>query len=653
MSEDAPFSVQTEPLPSEPSSYADFLNAYRQSPAAHPYLLDHARRLADEEANRDDTFVQGEELEPLPLPPLDSLDYSENDDTWPPTPQEELSVDELFGFAAKLRVQLDGASPEDAQAVLKQAVEDSPVKRIAAQGNCTSEQLDSFVGEMVLAAVVSPEVYDYLPMLLKQMPINKLRNAYFADPSQPGMQWVKAAVEQLSQDRGAQPIPYEPEAEPARLETWRLMSKLHGLPDALSLITDRGAYHNDPNVRRLLARSNCVWEILDADLPTQNPEGTVAADAPMYIQLWGDRYLEHIPKMPQRIRSDLLFAASSRTTHENGDVDIATFRRMLMVATANAAKLGGPTTELLRDKAGIINLDYYNVQQLKRMADVVSGDQKTIQHLQHLQAGDVTVVFTDGKGDHNGALMIASEIYETPSGRTLFFEVSKRSDFKVYRDMLAQLGIKPSTVVFAGHGNPYTGTGYGSAAERFRLSVDSDVYDELDLETFMQDSRGEDDNPDAVGRRRIIYHSCSQGVRTRFITTRRTDGRVVHRTGGPKQSNAAGVARGLASPKLDVYAARAVMRATKTDHGLEMLQPNPAAPDDTEQDIHLDVSRFSVDSRGTLYETWLNTLVLRKGGPAEEVHATIKEWSQRQRPSRGSHRQRPRFKSVRVTQVKS
>lgn len=200
---------------------------------------------------------------------------------------------------------------------------------------------------------------------------------------------------------------------------------------------------------------------------------------------------------------------------------------------------------------GVVNLDMYEPDDFKAIGYLLDHDKG---YINHLNEGDVTVVFRDAYGDHNGALN-SSNLFRHEGKRTIFFEVSQPSD--VYRQMirLKKLGIKPSTVVINTHGLPGravfgNGTQRGSfeaisndkvttSDDRSTINVSKMQLGRLTSDEFMQESRGLDDGEDIKGRKRIIMACCSSDVEFSRAAS----------------SLAESVARGVGKNDVDVYGA--------------------------------------------------------------------------------------------------
>lgn len=184
----------------------------------------------------------------------------------------------------------------------------------------------------------------------------------------------------------------------------------------------------------------------------------------------------------------------------------------------------GSDIQRLHKEFGIVNLDMYTPQDLDTLTGLLDNDAETIEHLQQ---GDVTVVFTDAYGDHNGALTPVFDTYRKDSGRSLMFEVAEPGDFYRRMALLKRLGIKPSTVVIAGHGSPAKtwfgqgDTGFVLATNQFvseahdqptSISIENTQLARLASDEYMQVSRGIDDPDERTGRRTFIFNSCSSDL---------------------------------------------------------------------------------------------------------------------------------------------
>ncbi|MGV9002018.1 MAG: hypothetical protein ACOH18_03640 [Candidatus Saccharimonadaceae bacterium] len=200
-------------------------------------------------------------------------------------------------------------------------------------------------------------------------------------------------------------------------------------------------------------------------------------------------------------------------------------KNALLQISFNVEEVGTEMIERLHNELGIVNLDNYEPDDLENLSKFLDKDEE---YIEHLQGGDVSVLFADAYGDHNGALGGAYDAYRKSSGRTLMFEIAEPGDF--YRRMvqLKALNVRPSTLIVAAHGSP-TLTHFGKPSNGFVLSVGRHVpadfsmvetklplgearIDRLTSDEFMQANKGIDSPAEQIGRREIIVHSCSSDV---------------------------------------------------------------------------------------------------------------------------------------------
>lgn len=245
--------------------------------------------------------------------------------------------------------------------------------------------------------------------------------------------------------------------------------------------------------------------------------------------------------------------------------------------------------ERVWDRAGLSNLDYYNADIVSRMSRFLEYDQ---QFLESLREGDVTAVMVDATGDHNGANSIITDVFEKPSGRTLYFEVHKPADIYRYMSLMRVRGIKPSTLVFAAHGSPKGMIlGERNGDDAFVLTNRTDKPDIVDYEAsaalnhrtlpevpvaaangltrfvqdYMQDSRGIDDPASDEGRRKIILKSCRLALPTPVERTT-SSGFTVRRD----ESFAETVARKAGRDTVDVIASPENANMVRVGSGYEL-----------------------------------------------------------------------------------
>jgi hypothetical protein len=396
---------------------------------------------------------------------------------------------------------------------------------------------------------------------------------------------------------------------------------LYSLNDVLSLKSTEGAHRLNARVIKLTESENFRKIVMDTDLPQSPP-----LDGEKSSRNWtreqqrdyADRFLGTIAELPKDISDDLLRAAYERLLEsdaddnlldeENPKIDYKKLRGLLIRTAINVKEVDDEALRDAHDKVGLVNLDHYNAEQISRMAKFANGDPAT---LEELRKGDVTVVFVDATADHNGAFEDVPKIYEGANGRTLYFEIRKRSDFNRARVLLDRFQIKASTIVVAAHGLPgrsYYGTGddafllsaRAKQARKQNLSLaHMDFLPEV-LDGMMQDSQGIDDHPDAKGRRRIILHSCNGAVARRYARILPDGSKEPY-----EESTGGALVKLINNPKMDVFAAAGKLIAEKTESGLDMKIK------DTESGTsEVFAIKLTVDANGDTYQERIPTIHL-------------------------------------------
>lgn len=608
MTEDRP----TPDMPAEPQTHQEVYEAYAASDNPSQHLLKEMDRLAQQEKIRTLDLVP-------PSYGLGSVALREQAASAPPEvgrKSEQTAAGEVLRETISqmrgLRARDEGHTQLSTDSHTTYFSLRRRAEELIKNGGYTAGELNDFTSEF--AGLMLSNGTTWLQRVVPKAPATVLRDAYLAQ-----------------QDGGAEQSPVNGVIEgmldrsDLSQEVVRGMAKIYGLQDTLSLKSSEAGHKHDPNVQRIIAHAAFGVTAMDIDLDptrfTPHERRRLEWLRPTYFRDWGERYLKHVVELPQDMRADLLFAAHGRTSQEDGTVDLAVFKEMLRTSETNVFGLDPKELRALHKRAGIVNLDYYKRDELRRMIQFVNGDPKLIKHL---QAGDVTVVFTDAKGDHNGAFRNLGERYGTPSGRTLFFEVSKRTDFSRYRAMLGRFGVKASTIVLAAHGDPVRGMGYGGEDKGFYLSAQSPASRDLsivDLEllpsilnNIMQDSRGIDDNGQAKGRRRIIFNSCSQDARSAWVKRKLPGGLEVI---AGRESTAESLVRTVADPQLDVYAVDRPYGAWTMPHGIQALvpkDPNKGTFTKEESDPWY-YNRLVMSRDGEMHVLKMATLPLRKGAP--------------------------------------
>lgn len=187
----------------------------------------------------------------------------------------------------------------------------------------------------------------------------------------------------------------------------------------------------------------------------------------------------------------------------------------------------------IKEFAGNSALSSYSDRQLDRLYKLSQGDQEEIERL---KGHDVIAAFVNMDGDHNGVSLDVMERLDDDGERLIPFEVTHPEQIYGYLKKLHDLGILPSTLIFASHGSE----GQYIIAERppmdssddFMMHVttviDQELADHISaqeenlkgydvanangliraIQRFMQPSRAIDDPEKDLGRKKVISLSC-------------------------------------------------------------------------------------------------------------------------------------------------
>lgn len=327
----------------------------------------------------------------------------------------------------------------------------------------------------------------------------------------------------------------------------RLLKKIYQQPDG-----ELGLNVDDPYVKKMLdviQKDEVVFNI--AAIP-ERPKGTNPSDIAVFnkdvtaqaTHLMGQIGLttrDQDGKVDSPYLKSALVRLRNREVESTGRqkavIDTFQLRNELYMTYENLARVGGPEeAKKLHDVFGIDQLWMYSPEELETLQLLANRDQATIDHLND---GDVTVVFSNAMDDHNGAIVELAN-YRKESGRTLRFESTHVES--IYRRMifLKGLGIKPSTLVYETHGAPGAITEGGALlwaakpASGLReyddqrsdrvMSDDADGLYRL-VRDYMQPNRGIDSDDELIGKKQVIVSACSSdkqvlladGSRTSFL----------------------------------------------------------------------------------------------------------------------------------------
>jgi len=282
---------------------------------------------------------------------------------------------------------------------------------------------------------------------------------------------------------------------------------------------------------------------------------------------------------------------------------------------------------------GIHGLEAYSVEQLERMEELASNPVKVAERLRD---HDVTVVYTNRFGDHNGVLRDTAAVYDDETGRTLFFEISSMGDIYRHTITLKKCGIQPASVVLAAHSDPgefvvsdlreknARRSDFATLAGR-KLVQMTNAGAELGsgdwdysmhgmkgmanlVENYMQPSRAIDDDESDVGRKKIIFQACHAAAEVEMndlddnneqIQTSMES--VISQLG--KDLIASGV-----QTNVDIYGAPGGIQMRRTNHGVRYTGQAAIFSDDR---IPMHAERIRIE-RGHLSEQEVDEVTLRK-----------------------------------------
>ncbi len=347
-----------------------------------------------------------------------------------------------------------------------------------------------------------------------EIPADMLAKLYAQNPGESGGgQSIKEYIETLAIDSTD---PYK------RKATLRLVNKIY--KESGGILSEQAM--QDPIVEKLISNvsSRAKLEVELMPFPIGEKDPSIISENNQEIALHSMLALEHLG-LPQTMNAEYLASALTRRSGENG-YDVRAVQLELEAAIKAVEAIGIDKAKQLYEQIGLECLPYYSISELKTLVGVMDRDPDVIAHL---QAGDVTCEFSDFRGDHNGAMVgsVLRETYQTASGRTLRFEMT--SPASIYRHMafLKSRGIAPSTLVYSAHGDPGA-AGIGSGPDRsvFVSKLSAEVEKNMDarhadvirvdqtqigrlVQEYMQPNRGIDSSDEAVGKRVVIFSTCS------------------------------------------------------------------------------------------------------------------------------------------------
>lgn len=399
-----------------------------------------------------------------------------------------------------------------------------------------------------------------------------------------------------------------------------LLTAIHGKTDVLALKSEPGPHQDDPLLQRLFQSGNANFAVMAAASIKRRHESLKAQDeqaADTYLRDKQAEYLRVALGFSDTMADEISFAALPRL-HENdrtGKLDGRKTDDFFRKMNIRLYEVGKPTLERLHQELGVTNFDYYEPEHLKDIDGLLQNDPAVIERF---QSGDTTVILSDVRGDHNGALATTGWQFNDPGQRSLMFEVTRPSDLYRRMSFLKQRGIKPSTLVLAAHGSPGR-MWFGAKGEGvFNLS-NNEADDKVDpaqsfnlaeskgiarlVEDYMQDGRG-DVSEDTAGRRRLILKSCTADAP-----------RPVRRAGEAfaeaeaterEESMAETLAQVAKSEKLDIFASQYPIYMNRTTEGVRI------SADINDVKTPVNANQLRLDSNGQVVRTEVEEIKLRR-----------------------------------------
>lgn len=448
--------------------------------------------------------------------------------------------------------------------------------------------------------------YARLCTAVQLMPKDKVEEMYFSEEHSKDLRKV---LEEASGYQGTS-------------KSLSILKSIYHADTLLDLAVEDSASSRDPIVQKLLREPKATEIMIDALTEDRDWLKNIApTDETRAKRDYADRLLGERVGLPKNLRDEILFASYARTSNsKTGEVNTARLRTHLKLVAERTEELGVDNVEKLREKTGIVNLEYYTKADLELMSVIAKDEHemtdKDREVIKHLQDGDVTVVFTDAKGGYNEAFRGISRKYGTDSRRTLFFEVNEKGDFYNHMVRLRRLRVKPSTCVMVAHGAPglmAVGNPNDSKEWLYNDTSDSEMVAWRGIprfvDSYMQDSRGIDDNEEAIGHRRIVLDSCSQAVPAPIYRREEVDGEVVITKS--KESSAETLVKTMNNAKVDVFAGKGDLSTQGTARGLIMKEHIETPKGEELRD--LPVTRTRMDEHGNITEEDFNELILRRG----------------------------------------
>ena len=298
----------------------------------------------------------------------------------------------------------------------------------------------------------------------------------------------------------------------------------------ITQLFEMDAVQQDPNIQALLASLGSgdvkLWVLYGVEARTRAYEPLLARGT-----------------QENRKAMRAMMAAATGVSLELADsytyqASRATMGEYMLDDIADRVRTFGPEKlSAVFEFSGISALSGYSEDQLERMYRLAINDKEEIERL---RSHDIIAMFINMEGDHNGVSSEVAARMDDAAERIVFFELSEPQEIYLRMKQLSELGIAPSTLIFAAHGSAgqfhigkrpaldsdqpvnYITTIYETwfiedriAAIREEMGKDSYVFsiDKANgliraIERFMSPSRSVDDPDQDSGRKKIISLSC-------------------------------------------------------------------------------------------------------------------------------------------------
>lgn len=449
---------------------------------------------------------------------LQNMDDDPSLPNYEPKP-EELAIRQAFGMLSAQRILRESGEPNiqiphldkaTTQSILE--AEDLPEDILLT----FAEQLKYEADEMASSYNHKPYYWQKL-QAVKEMNIDNLRKLYNASPED------NALIDMLNweateDDRGTSFIG-------DALDVVKLVNDTTSIPELIDSHPDDPVF--TALTEALQSGKRSIEDFLTADIGYEGMNGL--------------KVKQRTPEMRRWMRGAVMMATGITDPEEADTLTYSASRDVMGTTVLNELvgrikELGAEKIDVIRKFANISTLSSYSNEQLELMYQLAQGDQEQIDRLrQH----DVNVALINLDGDHNGVASEVASRLDDEAQRTLFFEINTPQQIYQHLKKLHEMGIAPSTLIFASHGNrgqfvigqrppldeeqttdhvvtimdqvladKITADSQAEGEKVVGYDIDNSNGLVRSIQRFMQPSRGIDDADKDVGRKKIISLSC-------------------------------------------------------------------------------------------------------------------------------------------------